>query len=69
MTLPMTGAAGFIGYHLVERMLAAGERVIGVDNLNAYVGSSSVYGANNKQPYSVEGTAPPQSGQPARRAR
>lgn len=36
MTLLITGSAGFIGYHLAERMLEAGERVIGIDNLNAY---------------------------------
>lgn len=32
----VTGAAGFIGYHLCERLLGRGARVIGVDNLNAY---------------------------------
>jgi UDP-glucuronate 4-epimerase len=32
----VTGVAGFIGYHLAERLLARGERVIGVDSLNAY---------------------------------
>lgn len=36
MTLLITGSAGFIGYHLAARMLAAGERVIGIDDLNAY---------------------------------
>jgi UDP-glucuronate 4-epimerase len=36
MTLLITGAAGFIGYHLAERLLAAGERVIGLDNINDY---------------------------------
>src|SRR5260221_280346 len=29
----VTGAAGFIGSHLVERLLALGARVIGIDNL------------------------------------
>jgi len=29
----VTGAAGFIGYHLCRRLLEVGERVIGVDNL------------------------------------
>jgi UDP-glucuronate 4-epimerase len=32
----LTGAAGFIGYHVAEVLLARGERVIGVDDLNAY---------------------------------
>ena len=36
MTILLTGAAGFIGYHVAEALLAAGERVIGVDNLNDY---------------------------------
>jgi UDP-glucuronate 4-epimerase len=32
----VTGAAGFIGFHLSKRLLAAGEQVVGLDNLNAY---------------------------------
>jgi UDP-glucuronate 4-epimerase len=32
----VTGAAGFIGYHLSERLLAEGCRVTGIDNLNDY---------------------------------
>jgi UDP-glucuronate 4-epimerase len=36
MRVLVTGAAGFIGYHLCERLLARGDQVIGVDNLNAY---------------------------------
>src|SRR5438445_4271550 len=32
----LTGAAGFIGFHVAQRLLQSGHRVIGVDNLNAY---------------------------------
>ncbi len=36
MTVLVTGAAGFIGYHTAEAILTAGRTVIGVDNLNDY---------------------------------
>lgn len=32
----VTGAAGFIGFHLSKRLLARGDQVIGLDNLNDY---------------------------------
>ena len=32
----VTGAAGFIGYHVTQALLAQGERVLGIDNLNGY---------------------------------
>ena len=32
----VTGAAGFIGFHLAQALLARGERVVGLDNLNDY---------------------------------
>ena len=32
----VTGSAGFIGFHTARRLLARGETVIGVDNLNSY---------------------------------
>lgn len=36
MKILVTGAAGFIGYHLSRRLLDDGHAVIGLDNLNAY---------------------------------
>jgi UDP-glucuronate 4-epimerase len=36
MKILVTGAAGFIGMHVTERLLARGDEVIGFDNLNAY---------------------------------
>jgi len=36
MTIVVTGAAGFIGYHVARRFAERGETVIGVDNLNDY---------------------------------
>ncbi|MFP4006609.1 MAG: NAD-dependent epimerase [Spirulinaceae cyanobacterium] len=32
----VTGAAGFIGFHLSQRLLSQGDRVVGIDNLNDY---------------------------------
>jgi UDP-glucuronate 4-epimerase len=36
MTVLVTGAAGFIGYHLCDRLLKQGTEVVGYDNFNAY---------------------------------
>jgi UDP-glucuronate 4-epimerase len=36
MTILVTGAAGFIGYHTVKRLCGDGHEVVGIDNLNDY---------------------------------
>ena len=36
MTILVTGAAGFIGHHVAARLLARGEQVLGIDNVNDY---------------------------------
>ena len=35
-TILITGAAGFIGFHLSKRLLESGIRIIGFDNINSY---------------------------------
>ena len=36
MSILVTGAAGFIGFHVARMFLDRGERVVGIDNLNDY---------------------------------
>ncbi|MDE0536648.1 NAD-dependent epimerase [Tenacibaculum sp. L6] len=36
MKILVTGAAGFIGFHLSEKLLALGHTVVGIDNINDY---------------------------------
>jgi UDP-glucuronate 4-epimerase len=36
MSILVTGAAGFIGFHVANALLERGERVVGIDNLNEY---------------------------------
>ena len=36
----VTGVAGFIGYHVATYLLARGDQVIGIDNINDYYDTS-----------------------------
>lgn len=36
MTILITGAAGFIGFHTAKQLLSRGDKVIGIDNINDY---------------------------------
>ena len=40
MPICITGAAGFIGFHLCKRLLNEGENIVGIDNLNNYYDKS-----------------------------
>ena len=36
MTILITGAAGFIGFHTCKKLLEEGKNIIGIDNINNY---------------------------------
>ena len=36
MKILVTGAAGFIGFHLCEKLLQNDHQILGIDNLNHY---------------------------------
>ncbi len=44
MHILVTGAAGFIGFHLCRRLLANGHTVVGLDNINNYYSTGLKYG-------------------------
>ena len=44
MKILVTGTAGFIGFHLANRLLARGDEVVGLDNINDYYDIRVKYG-------------------------
>src|SRR5699024_4815000 len=43
MKILVTGAAGFIGFHLGKRLIREGHQVIGLDNINDYYSTDLKY--------------------------
>ncbi len=48
MKILVTGAAGFIGFHLSEKLLGSGFTVVGIDNINDYYDVNLKYARLNE---------------------
>ena len=44
MKILVTGTAGFIGFHVVERLLKEGHEIVGIDSINDYYDTNLKYG-------------------------
>jgi UDP-glucuronate 4-epimerase len=50
----ITGAAGFIGHHVVKQLLATNHEILGLDSLNEYYDVDLKYGRLRDQGFNVE---------------
>lgn len=51
----VTGSAGFIGFHLIQKLLDRGDEIVGIDNLNGYYDPESKSSdiTNAQAPYKI----------------
>ncbi|MCD7930358.1 MAG: NAD-dependent epimerase/dehydratase family protein [Tannerellaceae bacterium] len=59
MKVLVTGAAGFIGYYTVKRLLAQGDEVVGLDNINDYYDVKLKYGRLSETGIEISGQTNP----------
>jgi nucleoside-diphosphate-sugar epimerase len=50
MRVLVTGAAGFIGFHVARYLLERGDTVVGVDNVNPYYATSDFTSSGSTWP-------------------
>src|SRR5690606_30019986 len=48
MKILVTGSAGFIGFHLVNKLLGLGHDIIGIDNINDYYSTALKFARLNE---------------------
>ena len=64
MRILITGTAGFIGFHLANRLLERGDEVVGIDNINDYYDVNLKYDRLEVAGISREAVLPSPSGKP-----
>lgn len=57
MKILITGTAGFIGFHLAQKMIERGDEIIGLDNINDYYDPKLKYARLNESGISEKQTA------------
>ena len=45
----VTGAAGFIGFHVCEKLIELDQDILGIDNINSYYETDGIYRKNANQ--------------------